>query len=140
MLVNKTTLSYSTEEAGTFIALKGLQEVPEIGVEPEKRDITDLEDDVTQYENGIGDAGDLTYTFLVKDIDSEESSYRVLLSAQNEGKSLYFKQALNGNVLVIDFKGQPSVKLGGGGVNDVYTFTLSIALQSKLNHTFGSGE
>ncbi|MDS3088191.1 phage tail protein, partial [Streptococcus pneumoniae] len=39
----------------------------------------------------------------------------------------------------VNFEGQVSVKLGGGGVNAVIEFTLKIALQSELEFTDGLG-
>lgn len=136
MLANATTLSFCETKKGEFKNLDGLQEIPELGVEPEKVDITCLSDTVKQYEMGIGDAGDISYTFLLKDENDPDGAYQTLLEYQNSGTSIYFKQTLKGDGMSIKFKGQPSVKLGGGGVNTAMTFTLNIALQSGLEHEF----
>ena len=84
MLANGIKLGYA-ESGSSYTNLEGLQEVPEIGSEPEKVDVTTLADKAKKYEQGIGDYGDLV-----------------------------------------------SVKIGGGGVNALITFTVSMALQSDV--------
>ena len=136
MLANGITLSYGKAK-GTYTKLAGLKEVPEFGIEPEKVENTTLEDKVKKYEFGIGDAGELEYKFAY-DNSSTTSSYRVLRKAAEDKEKLYFEQAYPDGTKV-DFEGQVSVKLGGGGVNSVIEFTLKIALQSELAFTDGLG-
>ncbi|MFS8951989.1 phage tail tube protein [Streptococcus oralis subsp. tigurinus] len=136
MLANGITLSYGKAK-GTYTKLAGLKEVPEFGIEPEKVENTTLEDKVKKYEFGIGDAGELEYKFAY-DNSSATSSYRVLRKAAEDKEKLYFEQAYPDGTKV-DFEGQVSVKLGGGGVNSVIEFTLKIALQSELAFTDGLG-
>ena len=136
MLANGITLSYGTVK-GTYTKLVGLKEVPEFGIEPEKVENTTLEDKVKKYEFGIGDAGELEYKFAY-DNSSTTSSYRVLRKAAEDNEKLYFEQTYPDNTKV-QFEGQVSVKLGGGGVNSVIEFTLKIALQSELKFTDGIG-
>jgi hypothetical protein len=136
MLANGITLSYGKAK-GTYTKLAGLKEVPEFGIEPEKVENTTLEDKVKKYEFGIGDAGELEYKFAY-DNSSATSSYRVLRKAAEDKEKLYFEQAYPDGTKV-DFEGQVSVKLGGGGVNSVIEFTLKIALQSELVFTDGLG-
>lgn len=62
MLANGIKLEYSTS-GSSYTNLTGLQEVPEIGSEPEKVDATTLADTAKKYEQGIGDYGDLQFTF-----------------------------------------------------------------------------
>jgi hypothetical protein len=136
MLANGITLSYGKAK-GTYTKLAGLKEVPEFGIEPEKVENTTLEDKVKKYEFGIGDAGELEYKFAY-DNSSATSSYRVLRKAAEDKEKLYFEQAYPDGAKV-DFEGQVSVKLGGGGVNSVIEFTLKIALQSELTFVDGIG-
>lgn len=136
MLANGITLSYS-ETKGNYTKLVGLKEVPEFGIEPEKVENTTLEDRVKMYEFGIGDAGELEYKFSYKN-DGANAPYRVLRNAADAKKKLYFEQVYPDGTKV-NFEGQVSVKLGGGGVNAVIEFTLKIALQSDLTFTDGIG-
>ena len=136
MLANGITLSYGTAK-GTYTKLAGLKEVPEFGIEPEKVENTTLEDKVKKYEFGIGDAGELEYKFAYKN-DGASAPYRILRTAADNKTKLFFKQAYPEGTEV-QFEGQVSVKLGGGGVNSVIEFTLKIALQSELEFTDGIG-
>lgn len=54
MLANGATLEYKKKSAteSTYTKLKGLKEIPEMGVDPEKVENTDLDDTVKQYEMG----------------------------------------------------------------------------------------
>ena len=66
------------------------------------------------------------------------SSYRVLRKHADDKKVLEWKQTYPDGTTV-EFSGQPSIKLGGGGVNGVIEFTLKIALQSDFKFTDGVG-
>lgn len=136
MLANGIKLAFS-ETKGNYQNLVGLKEVPEFGIEPEKVENTTLADTVKKYEFGIGDAGELEYKFSYKN-DNETAPYRVLRKAADNKKKLFFEQAYPDGTKV-NFEGQVSVKLGGGGVNAVIEFTLKIALQSELTFTDGIG-
>lgn len=133
MLANGITLGYKESGGSTYTILTGLKEVPEIGIEPEKVENTCLSDTVKQYENGIGDAGDLEYKFKYEN-KSDTSPYRVLRKAQEAGKTLSFQETFPDGT-TFTFDAQPSVKLGGGGVNGVVDFTLKMALQSEITVT-----
>ncbi|HET5148424.1 TPA: phage tail protein, partial [Streptococcus pneumoniae] len=134
MLANGIKLAFS-ETKGNYQNLVGLKEVPEFGIEPEKVENTTLADTVKKYEFGIGDAGELEYKFAYNN-SSATAPYRVLRKAADGKKKLYFEQTYPDGTKV-NFEGQVSVKLGGGGVNAVIEFTLKIALQSNLTFTDG---
>lgn len=136
MLANGIKLAYGKTK-GTYTDLVGLKEVPEFGIEPEKVENTTLADKVKKYEFGIGDAGELEYKFAYKN-DGENAPYRVLRKAADNKEKLFFEQTYPDKTKV-EFEGQVSVKLGGGGVNSVIEFTLKIALQSELAFTDGIG-
>lgn len=131
MLANGATLEYQKKGTGsTWTKLKGLKEIPEMGTEPEKVENTTLDDDIKQYEMGIGDAGDVTYKFKY-DNTSTDSPYRLMRTSQDSGEVLSFKETLKDGTST-QFDGQVSVKRTGGGVNGVIEFNLNIALQGKM--------
>lgn len=135
MLANGITLGYKkkSDTSSSFTNLPGLKEVPEIGDEPEKVDVTCLSDSHKKYEQGIGDYGDLSYTFKY-DNSSATSSYRVLRKAQEDKEVLTFQESLpDGTKLVYD--AQVSIKLGGGGVNGAIDFTATMTIQSDIEVT-----
>lgn len=135
MLANGATLGYKkkSESAGSFTVLKGLKEIPEMGVDPEKVENTTLGDSTKQYEMGIGDPGDITYKFKYENI-SATSPYRVLRGLEKTGEVVSFQETLKDGTKT-EFDGQVSVKRTGGGVNGVIEFNLNIALQSALTIT-----
>ena len=129
MLANGITLGYK-ESGSAYKILKGLKEVPEMGIEPEKVENTTLEDTVKQYEYGIGDAGELEYKFKYEN-KKADAAFRVLRKFADAKRVLDFEQTYPDGTKV-QFSGQPAIKLGGGGVNGVIEFTLKIGLQSDL--------
>lgn len=137
MLANGAKLGYSTTGTGTitYIDIPGLKEIPEIGVEPEKVENTVLTDGVKKYEQGIGDPGDMAFVFKWDTATAaNKTAYNAMKTAQEAGTTVYFKEELKDGTTVV-FTGQPAVKIGGGGVNGVIDWTLSIALQSDLTIT-----
>ena len=136
MLANGITLAYKTT-GETYTPLTGLKEVPELGVDPEKVENTDLSDAVKQYEFGIGDPGDLDFVFKYEN-SSANSPYRVLRGFADSKTVVDFKETLPDGT-TFAWKAQVSVKLGGGGVNGVIDFTLSMALQSDITVTDPTG-
>ena len=133
MLANGAQLGFKKSGGASFTDLPGLKEIPEMGIEPEKVENTCLTDKNKQYENGIGDPGDLVYKFRYENT-KEDSPYRVMRKAQDSGEVLDFQETLIDGTTT-EFSGQVSVKRTGGGVNGVVEFNLSIALQSELKVT-----
>ena len=110
-----------------------IKEIPEIGSDPERVENTVLTDEVKQYENGIGDPGDVTYKFKY-DNKSAESPYRVLRGFADTGETVDFKESLKDGTTT-EFSAQVSVKRTGGGVNGGIEFNASMSLQSKFKIT-----
>ena len=130
MLANGITLGYKTDGGSTYTALTGLKEVPEMGVDPEKIENTCLSDKVKQYEMGIGDAGDMDFVFKYENSKST-SPYRVLRGFADTGTKVSFEETFPDETK-FNWDAYVSVKLGGGGVNGVIDFTVSMALQSDI--------
>ncbi|RGY95226.1 phage tail tube protein [Clostridium sp. AM58-1XD] len=130
MLANGAKLGYKEKGSSSYTDLPGLKEIPDMGLEPEKVENTCLSDKNKQYENGIGDAGDLTYKFKY-DNTMSDSPYRIMRKAQEEGKTLSFQETLVDGTKT-EFDAQVSVKRTGGGVNGVIEFNLAMSVQSDL--------
>lgn len=134
MLANGATLGWKEKGAeGDYTDLPGLKELPDMGTEPEKVENTDLMAKNKQYENGIGDAGDMTYKFKY-DNTSANSPYRTMREAQAENKTLSFQEKL-ADGSITEYDAQVSVKRTGGGVNGVIEFELAMSLQSDFKYT-----
>ena len=132
MLANGATLGYQEKSAsaGSYTNLPGLKEIPDCGVEPEKVENTCLTDKNKQYENGIGDLGEMVYKFKY-DNTNENSPYRVLRKAQEAGKVLSFQERLKDGTTT-EFDAQVAVKRTGGGVNGVIECDVTMSVQSDL--------
>lgn len=129
MLANGIKLGYA-ESGSSYTNLEGLQEVPEIGSEPEKVDVTTLADKAKKYEQGIGDYGDLEFTFKY-DNSSATAPFRILKGFEANKKVIKFQMEFPDGTK-FKWDAQVSVKIGGGGVNALITFTVSMALQSDV--------
>lgn len=129
MLANGIKLGYkATAEASTYTNLPGLKEVPDMGMEPEMVENTCLDDAAKKYEPGIGDYGDMEYTF--KYSNTEGSSYRLLKAIPKNTVVPFEEQFPDGTKF--QFTGYVNIRVTGGGVNDPINFVLSIALQSDV--------
>lgn len=133
MLANGITLGYKTGTATSFTDLKGLKKVPDMGNEPEKIENTCLSDKNKQYEYGIGDFGELEYTFKYENT-AATSAYRVLRKLADDKTVVDFEQKYPDGT-TFNFKAQCGVKLGGGKVNEAIEFTLKLAVQSDITTT-----
>lgn len=136
MLANGAKLGFKKKNdtsATEFTDLPGLKELPDMGVEPEKVENTCLTDKNKQYENGIGDLGEMTYKFKY-DNTGANSPYRVMRKAQDDGDVLTFQETLKDGT-VTTYDAQVSVKRTGGGVNGVIDFELTMSVQSDLEFT-----
>lgn len=129
MLANGITLTADGQE------LNELKKVPEIGIDPEKVENTVLTDKIKKYELGIGDAGELEYTF--KFLNTPKSSYRILKEKEKAGKPVKFIQTYPDKTTVT-FSGQIALKIGSGEVNGVIDFTLKVGLQSEIEIADGT--
>ena len=134
MLANGATLGYkekgSSEE---YKDLPGLKEIPDCGVEAEKVENTGLKDKNKQYENGIGDLGDMKYKWKYKNTSAQDP-YRILRAAQDAGTVLSFQEKLSDGTIT-EFDAQVSVKRTGGGVNGVIEVEATMLVQSDLKVT-----
>ncbi|MDO4341069.1 MAG: phage tail protein [Eubacteriales bacterium] len=134
MLANGATLAYKEKGAtGEYVDLPGLKEIPEIGIDPEKVENTNLKDPHKKYENGIGDLPEMVYKFQY-DNTKADSSYRKMRDAQAAGKTLSFRETLSDGS-VTEYDAQVAVKRTGGGVNGVIDFDLTMTVQSDLKYT-----
>ncbi len=127
---NEATLSYKEGVMDDYTEIDLLMEIPEIGGDPEKIEVTTLSDKNKKYIPGISDLGDLAFVFLY-DNSTSTSNYRILKKLQDENKKVSFKLNYpdgSGHT----FDAYVSVKIGGGGVNAAKTFTASMFLQSDI--------
>lgn len=127
---NGATLSYKKKSESTYTVLEGLQSIPEIGSEPEKIECTVLTSKNKLYVKGIGDVPEMAYTFLFLN-DEATSAFRVLSEMEKNEEVVEFKHALEDGT-EFTFSGQVSIKISGGEVNGVITFTATITVGTDI--------
>ena len=129
ILANGTKLGYK-DSTGAIKNLEGLQAIPEMGAEAETVEITCLADKNKRYVKGIGDFGDLEFTFLY-DNSVAEAPYRVLRGFEQADEVVTFELEYP-DTTKFTFDAQVSVKLSSGEVNGVLTFTAKLTLNSNI--------
>lgn len=118
------TLSYKNGDAGEYIELTNLQEIPELGGDTEAIEITTLADSAHMYTDGLKNYGDsLAFKFLY-DTDQFETLNGL------DGVSGWKVTLPDGAACT--FTGTSSVKLDGAGVAAALTYTLAIKPNSEM--------
>lgn len=125
-------LSYKRQgpDGGEFTPLKDLYEIPELGGDVDKIEVTNLESHAHAYINGIKNYGDtVSFKFYY-----EKTQFGDLNKLVDE----------NGNPVVCDWKvelpdattctfsGAPTVKLDGASYNVALTYSLNIAPTTEM--------
>lgn len=130
-LLSKDTELHYKSGASAWTKIENLMSTPEMGGEPEKVEVTTLQDGIRQYIEGIKDPGDLAFQFLY-DNETTTSNFRVLKGL--EGASHDFKVVFPDDSEWA-FKAQVSVRMDGAEVNAALTFTATFFLQSDFTIT-----
>lgn len=117
-------LSYKNGQASEFVALTNLLEIPDLGGEIDKIEVTHLGSEAHEYTNGIKNYGDsIAFKFLY-----EKEQFTTLNGLT--GKCSW--QVELPDATTYTFDGQASVKLDGVGINAALTYTLNIAPSSEM--------
>lgn len=117
-------LSYKAGEASQFVELTNLYEIPELGGDVDKIEITNLSDAAHTYTNGLKNYGDsIAFKFYY-----EKEQFTTLNG---------LTEACDWKVELPDatsytFSGTPSVKLDGASYNVALTYSLNIAPTSEM--------
>ena len=116
-------LSYKVSE-GSFVELTNLFEIPELGGDVDKIEVTTLASEAHEYTNGIKNYGDtVAFKFYY-----EKSQFTTLSGLQ--GGCEWKVELPDG--LTYTFSGVPSVKLDGVSYNAALTYSLNIAPTSAM--------
>ena len=117
-------LSYKAGEASSFVELTNLYEIPELGGDVDKIEITTLASEAHEYTNGIKNYGDtIAFKFYY------EKTQFTTLNGLTDGCD--WKVELPDGTSY-SFSGTPSVKLDGVSYNAALTYSLNIAPTSAM--------
>ena len=117
-------LSYKTTGGGEFTDLTNLYEIPELGGDVDKIEVTTLASEAHEYTNGIKNYGDaISFKFYY-----EKTQFTTLNSLDG---ACDWKVELP-DATAYTFSGVPAVKLDGVSYNAALTYSLNIAPTSAM--------
>ena len=99
-----------------------IKDFPDLGGAPEMLETTTLSDAMQTYIEGIQSADALEFT---ANYTKEDYTKLTALKGKKEGYAVYFGE--EGTDGKFEFDGYLSVRVNGGGVNEVVGMTISIA-------------
>lgn len=131
ILSKGTKLAYATSKSGSYSVLYGLQSTPDMGGDPEKVDVTNLNDGAKRYIKGIKEYGDLDFGFYYNSADDNPNvgesevaaAYSTLRALDAAGTDVWFKLTYPDGTGFMWF-GSVSVKRSSAEVNGALKFTL----------------
>ena len=110
-----------------YTKLIDIKDFPDLGGAPEMLETTTLSDGMQTYIEGIQSADALEFT---ANYTKEDYSTLAALKGKDEGYAVYFgEQGTDGK---FEFNGYLSVRVNGGGVNEVVGMTISIAPSTAI--------
>ena len=126
------TLSYKAKSGSgtTYTALTNLYEIPDLGGDTDKIEVTSLSDAAHKYTDGIKNYGDsIPFKFWY-----DTTQFKTLTGLSGEYSwQVGIPDGSDGAVATkYTFDGIPSVKLDGAGTNTALSYTLSIAPTSAM--------
>lgn len=130
MAINTYGITLRHKASGaTYTKLIDIKDFPDLGGAPEMLETTTLSDAMQTYIEGIqsSDALEFTANYTKADYDS-----LLELKGKEESYAVYFGETgANG---IFYFKGYLSVRVNGGGVNEVVGMTISIAPSTEITN------
>ena len=114
-------------EGSTYAKLIDIKDFPDLGGAPEMLETTTLSNSMQTYIEGIQGADALEFT---ANYDKADYTKLVALKGKNEAYAVYFGE--EGTDGKFEFSGYLSVRVNGGGVNEVVGMTISIAPSTEI--------
>ena len=121
----------TSDNTTTYSKLIDIKEFPDIGGDPEMLETTTLSDKMQTFILGIQSNEGLSFTAnytktdfnTLKGLEGQDNDYAIWFGASESGGSVT-PDGSNGK---FSFKGELSVHVNGGGVNEVVEMTVTIA-------------
>lgn len=132
MLANGTLLGYKEHgKEVNYKNLEGLKTIPDVAENPEFVENTPIAAANKRYEVGIGDPGQLEYTF-VYDRNTPDSSYRILRAFSTSREPVDFQEIWPDGTK-FQYTAIPVVSITrGGGINSIVDTKVVMAVQSDI--------
>lgn len=122
LLTKGTKLAFKSSAEMEFVEVAAVKTIPDIGSDPEKVDVTSLEDGKKKSISGLQDSTNLAFGVVYKG----ENFYQ-LLDKQGTDKQYDWKITYPDG-LTVTFKGAFSLKLGNAEVNKSMDYTITVVV------------
>ena len=118
-----------TGDAITYTKLIDIKDFPDLGGAPEMLETTTLSDAMQTYIEGIQSSDALEFT-----ANYTKDAYSSLTASSIKGQKVPYAVffGTNGTNGKFEFEGYLSVRVNGGGVNEVVGMTISIAPATEI--------
>lgn len=117
-------------QAGDFIKLNDLQEIPDLGGTTDTVEVTTFDDAAHMYIKGLLDYGDsVDFTFLYQ---ATQFATLGAMDGQYEWQVYLPEDAQGNNGVTCTFLGECAVRINGQGTNEAIQYTLSITPTSEM--------
>lgn len=140
--VQDTHLDFSTDGT-TYKELYGMNKTPDMGGEPEKKEVSNMRDKNKRHILGLQDTGTLGFEFYYnRNATAEENgvlqnSFSELKKLEKAGTPVDWKLTYPDDSYY-SWKGTPSVYIMGASVGDPIGFRLSVSVESEIEFTEGA--
>lgn len=128
VLSKGTKLSYKSGE--DFVVVAGVKSIPQIGSDPERIDVTDLQSEKRRYIAGLQDVDNLEFAVVYQ--TAAFATFQTF--AETASSSTEFKIEYPDG-MTVDFKGEPTVRIGATEVNGALEYTIVIVVSDGPNIT-----
>ena len=115
------------ESGTTYEKLIPIKDFPDLGGVPEMLETTTLSDAMATYIEGIQSSDALEFA---ANYTKEDYTKLIALKGKKEGYAVYFGE--EGTDGKFEWEGYLSVRVNGGGVNEVVGMTISIAPATEI--------
>lgn len=137
--INKDVyLSYKESGGSAYTELYGLSTYPDMGSQPESKEVTNMRDKNKRYVNGLQDTGMLKFDFYYNSGDTPSAAVGVETGAFKKLKSLndtmlYWKLTFPDGSSY-SWSGKPTSYITGGSVGDPIKFSLTTSVESDIEY------
>lgn len=131
MAINTYGITLRHKASGsTYTKLVDIKDFPDLGGAPEMLETTTLSDAMQTYIEGIQSSEALEFT-----ANYTKTDYETLLALKGNAESFAVYFGETGQNGIFYFNGYLSVRVNGGGVNEVVGMTISIAPSTEITTT-----
>lgn len=137
--INKDVfLSYKESGGSAYTELYGLSTYPDMGSQPEAKEVSNMRDKNKRYINGLQDTGMLKFDFYYNSGATPSAAEGVETGAFKKLKSLDGKM-LDWKLTFPDgssysWSGKPTSYITGGSVGDPIKFSLTTSVESDIEY------